>query len=171
MLALLIVALLTAPSSQCWRPPVDAPIVDPYREPGCRWCPGNRGVTYGPAPGSPVRAVASGVVSFAGTVAGTRYVVVALPDGRRVTYGDLASSGLTVGRAVVAGQVIGRSSAVLHLGLRIGDRYVDPTPLIGRWVGRPRLIPADGGPPRPAPPPRLRCRVEPTSPLRPPIRR
>ena len=34
-------------------------------------------------------AVASGEVTFSGTVAGTRYVVVRHADGLRVTYGNL----------------------------------------------------------------------------------
>lgn len=157
MVVLIVAALLAVPSFECWQPPVDAPVIDPYRAPACTWCPGNRGITYGPRAGTPVRAVASGVVSFAGLVAGTRYVVVALGDGRRVTYGNLASGGPVTGSTVIVGQTIGRSSSQLHFGLRVGERYVDPTPLIGAWVGRPRLIPLDGGAARPAPPPRLRC--------------
>ena len=52
------------------------PVVDPFRAPACAWCPGNRGLEYAPPPGPPVRAVAAGVVTFTGVVAGTRYVVV-----------------------------------------------------------------------------------------------
>ena len=32
-------------------PPVAAPVVDPFREPPCAWCPGNRGIEYGPPAG------------------------------------------------------------------------------------------------------------------------
>ena len=102
-----------------------------------------------------VRAAAAGVVSFAGVVAGTRYVVVDhAAGGLRATYGDLAASELAVGDVVAAGAVVGRvGERGLHFGLRRGETYVDPAPLLGRLVERPRLVPTDGTPPRPAPPP------------------
>ena len=75
----------------CWLPPVDAPVVDPFRPPPCTWCAGNRGLEYGTPSGVAVRAVAAGEVTFSGTVAGERYVVVRHADGRRATYGGLAS--------------------------------------------------------------------------------
>ncbi len=148
-----VVALVVA----CWAPPVDAPVVDPFRPPPCAWCPGNRGIEYGPTPGQPVRAVAAGTVSFAGTVAGTRYVVVDHGDGLRATYGRLAAASLGVGERVAAGQVIGTTTAEAYFGLRRGDLAVDPTPLLGTWRRRPRLVPLDGTPARPAPAPRLVC--------------
>lgn len=144
-------------AAPCWPRPVAAPVSDPFREPVCAWCPGNRGVEFGTARGAPVRAVATGRVTFAGSVTGTVYVVVRHGDGRRVTYGNLESESYDVGDLVVRGQVVGRAAGPFHLGLRVGERYVDPGPLIGRHVYRPRLIPVDGSTPNPAPPPRLRC--------------
>lgn len=149
--------VVVAAGPGCLRPPVDAPIVDHFRAPACPWCPGNRGLEYRVAAGTAVRAAAAGTVTFAGVVAGTRYVVVAHADGLRATYGGLASSHLRTGDRVAAGAVVGRSGDRLHFGLRRDATYVDPEPLLGRVVGRPRLIPTDGTPPRPAPPPRLRC--------------
>ena len=133
-----------------------APIVDPFREPACRGArqPGSE---LQHAAGSAVRAAAAGTVTFSGVVAGTRYVVVAHGDGLRATYGGLAASTLVAGDAVAAGAVIGRSGDELHFGLRDGERYVDPEPLLGGVVHRARLVPTDGAPARPAPPPRLRC--------------
>ena len=146
-----------APPVICWRPPVDAPVADPFRTPACTWCPGNRGIEYVTVVGEPVRAVASGVVTFSGAVAGRRYVVVDVGDGYRVTFGDLGATGLRTGDAVVAGTTVGTASESLHLGVRHGDTYVDPAPLIGRVVARPRLVPADGSRARPAPSAALRC--------------
>lgn len=147
----------TAEGGVCWLPPVDAPVVDPFRPPPCAWCAGNRGLEYGTSSGTVVRAVAAGEVTFSGTVAGERFVVVRHADGRRATYGGLARSSLRTGDAVVARSVVGETAEHLHFGLRDGERYVDPAPLLGRLVGRPRLVPDDGTVARAAPPPRLRC--------------
>ena len=141
----------------CWRPPVAAPITDPFRAPSCAWCPGNRGIEYGTSSGAVVRSVATGRVTYAGRIAGTVYVVVRHGDGRRVTYGNLAAESFDQGDLVVRGQFVGRAGGPFHLGVREGSRYVDPAPFIGRLVRRPRLIPADGGRGNPAPPPRLTC--------------
>ncbi len=145
-------------SAACWREPVIGVVVDPFRPPPCPWCAGNRGLEYRTAPGGRVRSVAAGTVAFSGAVAGTRYVVVTLASGWKVTYGRLAGTAVARGDRVVAGAVVGTVGRAFFFGLRVGGSYVDPAPHLGRLVGRPRLIPLDGGPPRPAPPPMLRCR-------------
>ena len=160
--ALVVVTPVDAALRDCWPPPVDALVRDPFRLPPCTWCPGNRGIEYDTAPGVAVRAVAGGTVSFAGDVAGVRYVVVRLPDGRRVTYGQLAAgpSGPGSGDRVVTGQVVGRTEGRLFLGLRAADpddTYLDPAPLLGRPAWPARLVPTDGTAAPPAPPARLRC--------------
>jgi murein DD-endopeptidase MepM/ murein hydrolase activator NlpD len=144
---------------QCWRPPVVGVIVDPFRAPACRWCAGNRGVEYEVAQATTVRATAAGTVTFSGDVAGTRYVVVRLPNGWRTTYGRLDAADVELGDWLVAGSQVGTVSSGLFFGLRIGDDYVDPAPFIGTLVGRPRLVPVDGSVARPAPAPKVRCRV------------
>jgi murein DD-endopeptidase MepM/ murein hydrolase activator NlpD len=145
--------------SSCLLPPVSAPVADPFREPACPWCPGNRGLTYDVPAGTLVRAAAAGVVTFSGSVAGTFYLVVDHADGLRATYGELAGSPLRAGDVVVAGATVGPSAGGLHFGLRIGDRYVDPAPYLGRLVERARLVPTDGSAARAAPAPRLQCAV------------
>ena len=84
----------------CLPPPVAAPVVDPFREPACEWCPGNRGADVRRGRRARVvRAAAAGTVSFSGVVAGTRYVVVEhAAGGLRATYGGLASTPLGGGR-------------------------------------------------------------------------
>ncbi|MCU0261636.1 MAG: peptidoglycan DD-metalloendopeptidase family protein, partial [Ilumatobacteraceae bacterium] len=147
-----VVLLLVA---SCWLPPVDAPVVDAFRPPPCRWCPGNRGLEYGTDPGTLVRAVASGTVTFAGRVAGAGYVTVAVdgPGGESllVTYGGVTTS-LRAGSVVLAGSVVGRTDGRLHLGVRRGGAYVDPAPLVGRPRGPIRLVPTDASPARPVAP-------------------
>src|SRR5699024_4022539 len=49
-----------------YSPPVDAPVIDPFRPPSRPFGPGNRGLTYGVAPLTPVRAAGDGEVVFAG---------------------------------------------------------------------------------------------------------
>ncbi|MCU1501989.1 MAG: peptidase family protein [Ilumatobacteraceae bacterium] len=151
-----LLALALLPGA-CLAPPVIAPVIDPFRAPPCAQCAGNRGLEYGTRPGTPVTAVAAGTVSFSGVVAGTRYVVVLQAGARRATYGRLASATVSVGATVATGAVIGTTTTGLFFGLRDGDTYIDPTPLLGAWRFRPRLIPSDGTPQRPSPPAQLRC--------------
>ena len=153
--------------SSCLLPPVVAPVADPFREPACPFCAGNRGIEYAVPAGTPVRAAAAGTVTFSGVVAGTFYLVVEHADGVRATYGQLTGSHLGVGSPVTAGAIVGVSAGGLHFGLRVGDRYIDPAPWLGRLVERARLVPTDGSAPRRAPPPRLTCRA--TTAVSPPV--
>jgi len=123
----------------------------------CPCCAGNRGIEYAVSGRAVVRAVASGVVTFSGVVAGTRYIVVDIGAGRRLTYGRLASASVRRGDRVVTRSPIGTVVGTLFFGLRVHGSYADPTPFLGVLVGRPRLIPTDGSPRRPAPPPTVRC--------------
>lgn len=169
LLALLVVAVVLAPPlpaalarGRCLIPPVQARISEPFVMPACRYCPGHRGVEFATTPGSPVVAAADGSVTFSGTVAGERYLVLRHPDGVRATYGGLASvvAGLTAGTTVRAGSVVGAAGDGVYFGLRADDPEetpIDPTPLLGRWRFRPRLLPTDGSRSRLPPAPRLVC--------------
>lgn len=141
----------------CLIPPVDVPVVDGFRPPTCAFCPGNRGLEYDTAVGTGVIASASGTVTFSAVVAGTRYVVIADDDGLTATYGKLATTGLAVGRRVSGGGPIGTTTSHFYFGLRRGDTYIDPAPLLGQWTYRARLIPVDGSPGRAPGSPRLAC--------------
>lgn len=147
-------------ASNCYPPPVDAPVAVPYRAPACRYCAGHRGIDYATEPGAPVRAMEAGTVSFAGDVAGTTYLVVEQPDGRRATYGRLARLTASTGDQVRAGDRVGVAAGQVYVGLRVGDEYIDPTPLIGRWRRAARLVPLDGGNRPPARPARLECPMQ-----------
>lgn len=129
-----------------YSPPVDAPVVDPFRPPPQPWLPGNRGIEYATASGTPVGAAGRGVVSFAGPVAGSLHVTVTHPDGIRTSYSYLVTIDVTTGQTVAPGDVIGSSGSRLHVGARRGEVYIDPASLWGQrgppWV---RLVPDDGG--------------------------
>ena len=164
------VALLLAASNveaaPCWQPPVEATIVDDFRAPPCVWCAGNRGLEYAIDGTTVVHVAASGRVEFVGAVAGVRYVVVRLSNGWRHTYGKLRSTSLETGDIVLAGGTIGRVTDRFFFGLRIGDDYADPAPHLGVMRARPRLVPIDATPPRPAPPTRPVCQQPANSPER-----
>lgn len=157
IVSLTVAASPASAADTCWRPPVAGVVVDPFREPTCPWCPGNRGLEYSTATAAPVVAVETGRVTFAGSIAGVTYVVVRHRDGRRVTYGGLTERRHAEGDLVLRGQLVGATGPTFHFGVRLGDRYVDPAPLIGKWVGRARLVPTDGSASPPAPAPVLRC--------------
>lgn len=154
------VAVPTSPvvgGPSCYPPPVEAPVVDGYRAPACRYCAGHRGIDFGARRGDSVRAVAAGVVAFAGTVAGTRYVVVAQVDGLRATYGGLDRVLVSTGVEVRVGRRLATAAGQVYFGLRQGDEYLDPTPRLGRWRRPARLVPTDGSARPPAPSARLEC--------------
>ncbi|MGV9842996.1 M23 family metallopeptidase [Streptomyces fungicidicus] len=121
---------------------------------------GHRGVDLAAAPGTPVRAVAAGRVSFAGRVAGRGVVSVEL-DGTgdpplRTTYEPVDAS-VAEGDEVTAGELVGTVAATgfhcaapcVHWGLLRADAYLDPLTLLPPWLLRgppPRLLPVLGVP-------------------------
>jgi hypothetical protein len=144
-------AALAPPASAgppTYRPPVDAPVRDPFRAPATRYGPGNRGLEYATPPGMAVRVVADGVVTFAGSVGGTRHVTVLHADGVRTTYSFLARVEVVVGQRLRQGTRVGTTAGSLHLGARRGDAYFDPASLFSAAVPEVRLVPFDDPPGR-----------------------
>lgn len=132
-----------APAPPTYRPPVDAPVVDPFRLPASRYGPGNRGLEYGTTPGTPVLAPADGTVTFAGLVAGSRHVTVLHADGLRTTVSYLATIDVVVGQRVRQGHRLGTTGGPLHLSARNGDAYLDPASLFAEGPPQVRLVPFD----------------------------
>ena len=148
-----------AGAAPCYLPPTSAPVAEPYRAPSCRYCPGHRAIDFATPIGAPLRAVAAGTVTFSGMVAGVLYVVIDQGDGLRATYGGLGSvaQGVGVGAAVGVGSTVGFAAGTTLFGLRRGDQYVDPTPLLGVLRHRVRLVPPPGQPRPSGGPARLVC--------------
>ncbi len=109
-----------------YAPPVDAPVVDPFRPPATPYGPGNRGLDYATVPGTPVLASADGTVVFAGPVGGALHVTLLHADGIRTSYSFLAAVGVVNGQPVRRGDAVGTAADLLHFGARSGDAYLDP---------------------------------------------
>ena len=121
-------------------PPVDAPVIDPFRPPPLPWLPGNRGIEYGPTTGQAVRASADGVVSFAGLVGGNLFVTVRHDDTLRTTAGFVDEVLVSAGDAVRQGQAIAIAGDTIHFTARRNGTYIDPMLLFQRFEVRVRLV-------------------------------
>jgi murein DD-endopeptidase MepM/ murein hydrolase activator NlpD len=119
-----------------------------FEPPPTPYAAGHRGVDLEARAGPVVLAAGSGVVTFAGPVAGRGVVVIAHPDGIRTEYEPVAAL-VVAGQAVARGQPIGRlvgrhdrwpPGRCLHWGARRGDAYLDPLLLL-RPLGPVRLLP------------------------------
>lgn len=111
--------------------PWDAPEDKPFAA-------GHRGIDVAAPAGTPVRASASGVVVFAGNVAGNRTVSIDHPDGVRTTYSFLGTIVARANTVVTRGDVIATvgpghagngAGPHVHLSARRGDLYFDPVAL------------------------------------------
>ncbi|MFM8896037.1 MAG: murein hydrolase activator EnvC family protein [Actinomycetales bacterium] len=156
VLVVLVASLGSAPASTAsaeatWGWPVRDPvIVRGFAAPEEAWGRGHRGIDLAAVPGQEVMAIGSGIVRFAGSIAGKPVVTVEHPGaGLRSTYEPVLAT-VSVGSAVRTGTVIGTVAATgghcaghcLHLGVihlaeippgapRI---YLDPVRLMGRWA-------------------------------------
>jgi hypothetical protein len=164
LLAATVLAASPAGADVAWARPVDGAVVRPFDSPEHPWGSGHRGVDLAARQGVPVRAAGDGRVAFAGSVAGALHVVIDHGDGLRTSYSFLADRVVRTGEAVERGDVVGHvgaagahhDEAVLHLGLRRGDEYLDPMVLFADvdLVESVRLVPVDDPIPAAAPDPR-----------------
>lgn len=137
------VTVARAASSRTWVWPTVGPVLRIYDPPATTYGAGHRGIDIACARGAPIVAVASGLVTFAGSVGGQRYVTVDHGTGLSSTYSYLDVVLTRKGATVVAGTAVGTCGAGhagatiphVHLGAKRPDgSYEDPLLL---------LIPAD----------------------------
>ncbi len=139
LVALAVAAGLAGCAIPRW--PVEGPLTSPF---GLRWRGGvlpevHRGVDISVPTGTPVRAMTSGRVRFAGTMRGYGQVVWLEHGGQVLTvYAHLSSIEVPLGAEVDAGEVIGLSGASgnagaphLHFEIWRWGRETDPVPLLG----------------------------------------
>jgi len=94
-----------------------------------------------------VTAVAGGIATFVGSVAGANYVVIKITntsntsDNLLVTHGRLRSVSVTSGAVIAAGQAIGVAGESLYIGVRVNGQYTDPRQCAGLGsIGKPRAV-------------------------------
>ncbi|WP_375389741.1 murein hydrolase activator EnvC family protein [uncultured Amnibacterium sp.] len=133
--------LLAAAPAEAWAwPTASHAVVRGFEAPATVYAAGHRGIDLAAEEGEPVRAVADGVVAFAGTVV-DRGVVAIDHDGVRssvepvepaVAAGDVVRRGEVIGHVAAGG---GHPAGVLHLGARVpiadGWAYVSPLLYLG----------------------------------------
>ncbi|MEU0387233.1 M23 family metallopeptidase [Streptomyces chartreusis] len=153
------VADVTVPAvGRAWPVGLRPRVLRGWEPPASVYGPGHRGVDLTAAPGTPVRAVAAGRVSFAGRVAGKGVVSVELTGTGdpplRTTYEPVTAT-VEEGEEVEPGEVIGTVDAAgshctttcVHWGLRRGETYLNPLWLLPPWLlhrGPSRLLPVYG---------------------------
>jgi len=118
----------------CLAPPVEGPVTAGYAPVG-RYG-GHWGVDLAAQVGDPVRAPASGLVTFAGSVAGMRTVTIEPVPGLKVSLSYLSMITVRAGARVAQGSVIGLAGSPhgqpgVHLSTRIEGTYVDPGTQMG----------------------------------------
>ncbi|HHU10016.1 MAG TPA: M23 family metallopeptidase [Intrasporangiaceae bacterium] len=112
-------------------------VVRPFEKPSSAYGPGHRGIDLAGSPGQPVLAVADGVVTHSGVIAGRGTVSVLHSSGIRSTY-EPVDERIEEGSAVAAGATLGtlgtgsHCAGCLHLGARLGEDYLDPLLLLTR---------------------------------------
>ncbi|WP_026378271.1 M23 family metallopeptidase [Agromyces italicus] len=126
-----------------WPVPPPVRVVSPFRAPPTPYTSGHRGVDLEVEPGAPLVAAESGVVSFAGMVAGRGVVAVDHGDGvvsaiepidPSVGAGDTVAAGTAIGIASQGGHCAGDC---VHFGVRFDGEYVSPFLFLG---GLPRAV-------------------------------
>ncbi len=167
LLPVLLVILVGASPAHAWTWPADGPVLQTFRFGGDPYAAGHhRGIDIGGETGAPVRAPASGRVTFAGTVPrGGRTVTVTTADGYAVTLVHLGSSSVRRGASVGEGEVVGtvgrsgdpeHAVPYVHLGIRVASKpegYVDPLSLLPERRSAPAPSPAPESPASQAAPP------------------
>ncbi|OLZ66912.1 peptidase M23 [Streptomyces sp. IMTB 2501] len=145
------------PLAHMWPVGVRPPVLRGWEPPSTPYGPGHRGVDLSAPPGSPVRTVAPGRVSFAGRVAGVGVVSVALKGtDLRTTYEPVTPS-VKKGDELRAGDVVGTvgptgshcTTSCVHWGLLRDETYLNPLSLLPPWLlhgAPPRLLPVLGVP-------------------------
>ena len=134
----LIVSVASAPpavAAGTWLWPVTGPVIRGFDAPDDPYGSGHRGIDIAAPVGTPVLAVSSGTVTFAGSVGGELFVTIDHGGGLLSSSSWVSALQVRRGDVVARGQVIALSGgghpnsaepAHLHVGVRLNGSYVDP---------------------------------------------
>jgi len=126
-----VVSAADAGSSSSYNQPVLGEVTDFFRPPAHTGAKGNRGWEYAVLSDTEVRAAQSGVVHFAGQIAGNFYVSIFHPDGIKTTYSFVSDIQVSKADTVQKGQLIARTAdQPFHFGVIENDIYLDPASLL-----------------------------------------
>ena len=168
-----LAALALCGTAGAWSWPADGAVLRPFVFGSDPYAGGqHRGIDVAGEEGSPVRAPASGTVTFAGSVPTSgRGVTILTADGYAVTLFHLGSVLVARGDAVAEGDPVGtmgwsgepeHAVPTVHLGIRVAaqaEGYVDPVGLLPSRPVPPGRVPPPAPPvPAPAPAPLRRHR-------------
>ena len=138
-----------------WSWPVVGPVIRAFEPPSNPYGAGHRGIDIASAFGTPVRAPAPGVVTFAGKVGGQLFVTLDHGGGLSSTYSWLSAISIRKGDNVAEGAQIaftgvghpGSSTTHLHFGVKQNGEYIDPVSVLEPLdvSGMIRLAPLDPG--------------------------
>ncbi len=152
LLPVLVALQVGVQPALAWAWPVDGPVLRPFVLGDDPYAGGqHRGIDIGAPAGTPVRAPATGSISFAGTVpTGGKTITILTADGYAVTLQHLGSYSVSRGAEVAEGGPIASvgegAEPFVYLGVRHADDengYVDPLGLLPAPV----LAPAPPDPP------------------------
>jgi murein DD-endopeptidase MepM/ murein hydrolase activator NlpD len=118
---------------------VAGPVIRGFEPPLGPYGAGHRGIDIAAPFGTPFRAPAPGVISFAGTVAGHRFVSIDHGGGVVSSYSWVSQILVRKGDAVGRGTVVGLTGfghpgadpPHVHIGVRVDGVYVDPLSFLG----------------------------------------
>jgi hypothetical protein len=153
--------LAVPPTALGWTWPVDGPVLRPFSFGSDPYAAGqHRGIDIGAPSGTPVRAAAGGVVSFAGTVPnGGKTVTIQTSSGYAVTLVHLGSIRVLRGTAIEEGATVGTvgpsgvpdiTEPYVYLGIRVASDdqgYVDPLLFLPPRAEAPALPESAADPP------------------------
>ena len=122
-----------------WTWPVTGVVIRGFDPPDSPYGAGHRGIDIAAPIGTPVLAVSSGTVTFAGSVGGHLFVTVNHGGGLASTYSWLSGLKVKKNDVVSTGQVIALSgpghpdvlTPHLHFGVKLNGNYVDPMLYLG----------------------------------------
>ena len=135
------VAVDAAGPTSTFTSPLPTPLVvlQGFEPPAKPWLPGSRGVNLAAASAMPVLAAASGVVLYAGELAGRGVVSIDHGGAMRTTYepvdptvrqGEQVTRGEVIGYVSSAADHCGPPGSCLHWGAILAGSYVDPMKLL-----------------------------------------